>query len=196
MITIVDYGAGNITSVKRAIEYLGFACMVTSDAAEIERSQRVIVPGVGNFQTTSSLSRNGIVSALRRQISLRQPLLGICLGMQWLFESSDEAPGINGLGEFAGACRCFPAAVRSPHVGWDQLEIRSPTRLLRGIDSRHMVYFTHTYCAPLAEATIATCAYGITFSAAVERENLFGVQFHPEKSGETGLAILKNFCAC
>jgi glutamine amidotransferase len=196
VIAIVNYGAGNIASVKRAFEYLGYACMVTSDADLIERSDRFVVPGVGNFQTTTLLSTNALAPALARQVSLGKPLLGICLGMQWLFQFSDEAPGVLGLGAFAGRCQSFPAAVKSPHVGWDQLEICWQSRLLRGISSGGFVYFTHRYCAPVIEATVATCDYGAPFSAAVEDGNIFGVQFHPEKSGEMGLVVLENFCTC
>ena len=196
MIAIVDYGAGNITSVKRAIEHLGHACTVTSDPAFIEVADRIIVPGVGNFRATTALCANGLAPALANHISLDKPLLGICLGMQWLFLSSDEASGIQGLGVFDGRCQSFPPAVRSPHVGWDQLEIAGESRLLRGVQSGQFVYFTHGYRAPLVEATVAACDYGNHFSAAVEQGNLFGVQFHPEKSGETGLLILENFCAC
>ncbi len=196
MIAIVNYGAGNIASVKRAFEYLGYACTVTSDPDLIERSDRFVVPGVGNFQATTVLSSNPLAAALARQVSLGKPLLGICLGMQWLFQSSAEAPGILGLGRFAGRCQSLPAGVKSPHVGWDRLQICWPTRLLRGIGSGGFVYFTHRYCAPVIEATVATCDYGAPFSAAVEGGNIFGVQFHPEKSGETGLAVLGNFCTC
>ncbi len=196
MIAIVDYGAGNITSVRRALEHLGYSGIVTSDRHAIESSDRIILPGVGNFHATAALSANGLATVLNRQITLGKPLLGICLGMQWLFQSSDEAPGIPGLGIFDGTCHALPAQVKSPHVGWDQLEIRGQTRLLRGIDPRRFLYFTHRHCAPLIEATVAACDYGSPFSAVVERRNLFGVQFHPEKSGETGLAILENFCTC
>jgi imidazole glycerol-phosphate synthase subunit HisH len=196
VIAIVDYGAGNITSVKRAVEHLGHACTVTSDPAVIERANRIVLPGVGNFQATAALSVNDLRATLAKQISLEKPLLGICLGMQWLFQFSDEAPETCGLGAFDGRCQLLSPRVKSPHVGWDQLEIRGETRLLRGISSREFVYFTHGYCAPLIQATVAACNYGHPFSAAVERSNLFGVQFHPEKSGETGLAILENFCTC
>ena len=196
MIAIVDYGAGNMTSVKRAVEHLGFASSVSSDPDEIQRAERIIVPGVGNFRATVALSANALASALANHLSAGKLLLGICLGMQWLFESSQEAPGLRGLGAFAGACHPFPPQSKSPHVGWDQLEIRPQTRLLRGIPAGSFVYFTHSYCAPLVDDTVASCGYGAPFTAAVERENLFGVQFHPEKSGETGLAILENFCRC
>lgn len=196
MIAIVDYAAGNITSVKRAVVHLGHECTVTSDSAVIERSDRIILPGVGNFKATAILSVNGLRSALAHQVSLGKPMLGICLGMQWLFEYSDEAPGVGGFGAFAGRCHGFPAGVKSPHVGWDELKIAGPSRLLRGVPSGQFVYFTHGYYAPLVEDTVAACDYGERFSAAVERRNLFGVQFHPEKSGDAGLAILENFCTC
>ncbi len=196
MIVILDYGAGNLTSVKRAVEHLGHACTITSDPTAIESSDRIIVPGVGHFKATTALSSNALKSALERQISRQKPVLGICLGMQWLFQSSEEAPGIPGLGAFDGRCRYFPPQVKSPHVGWDQLEIRGKSRLLRGVNSGQFLYFTHAYYAPMVEGTVADCNYGETFSAAVEHGNLYGVQFHPEKSGDVGLAILENFCVC
>jgi glutamine amidotransferase len=123
-------------------------------------------------------------------------VLGICLGLQWLFSSSDEAPEVPGLGVFGDRCRHLPKQVKAPHVGWDQLQICRDSRLLRNIESGQCVYFTHRYYAPVVRATVAACKYGETFSAAIESGNLFGVQFHPEKSGETGLSILRNFCAC
>jgi glutamine amidotransferase len=196
VIAIVDYGAGNVTSVKRALEHLGHVCTVTRDPAVIDGADRVIVPGVGNFQATMALSANGLRTNLVRQIALTKPVLGICLGMQWLFQSSEEAPNIIGLGAFEGSCRRFPVGVKSPHVGWDQLKMSGESRLLRGVPPGQFMYFTHGYCAPVVEATAAGCDYGEIFSAAVERGNLFGVQFHPEKSGEAGLAILENFCTC
>lgn len=196
MIAIVNYGAGNLTSVKRAVEHLGHACTVTSDPVAIESSDRIILPGVGHFRATTALSASSLRLALERQIALQKPVLGICLGMQWLFESSEEAPGVPGLGAFDGRCRYFPSQVKSPHVGWDQLEIRGENRVLRGVSSGQFVYFSHAYYAPLIETTVAGCSYGETFSAAVEHGNLYGVQFHPEKSGDAGLAILENFCTC
>ena len=196
MIAILDYGAGNITSVKRAVEHLGHPCSITSDPSVVGRSDRIIIPGVGNFRSTAALGLNGLMAALRAHLTRKQPLLGICLGMQWLFESSEEAPGIRGLGALAGSCQSFPQEIKSPHVGWNQLEISAQSHLLRGISTGQSVYFTHGYYAPLSESTVAVCHYGNRFSAAVERGNLFGVQFHPEKSGDVGLAILENFCAC
>ena len=123
------------------------------------------------------------------------PFLGICVGMQWMFESSAEAPGIRGLGLFSGSCGRFPESVKSPHVGWNSLSCHSGSRLLRGIPSGSFFYFSHSYSGPVANATVARCEYGGEFSAAVERDNLFGVQFHPEKSGPLGLKLLENFCS-
>jgi imidazole glycerol-phosphate synthase subunit HisH len=193
MIAIVDYQAGNLASVQKAFDYLGQEAAVTSDIDLIGRADKIVLPGVGNFEATTALSgplREAIIDAIDRQI----PLLGICLGMQWMFESSTEAPQLRGLGLFAGECERFPAAVKSPHVGWNQLRLRGDSRLLRGLAQDSFVYFTHSYRAPLVAATVGDCAYGGEFSAVVERGQLFGVQFHPEKSGTTGLQLLRNFC--
>ncbi|HEX3354114.1 MAG: imidazole glycerol phosphate synthase subunit HisH [Terriglobales bacterium] len=193
MIAIVDYQAGNLASVRKAFDYLGAESAITSDPQEIARASKIVLPGVGNFEATTALSgalQEAIVRAIDRQI----PLLGICLGMQWMFQSSQEAPQLRGLGLFPGECEKFPAAVKSPHVGWNQLRLRGDSRLLRGLSHDSFVYFTHSYRAPLVEATVGDCVYGGEFSAVVERGRLFGVQFHPEKSGPAGLQILRNFC--
>jgi glutamine amidotransferase len=196
VIAIVDYGAGNVTSVRRALEHLGHRAVVTADPATVAAAARVVVPGVGHFGATAALAgsplRAAVVAALRRG----RPLLGICLGMQWLFEASSEAPGLPGLGAFGGRCEPLPAGVKSPHIGWDELEIAAGSRLLAGVAPSAAVYFAHAYRAPLVAETAAVCRYGAPFSAAVERDLLFGVQFHPEKSGGVGLAILDNFCRC
>lgn len=193
MIAIVDYQAGNLASVKKAFDHLGYESTITADATEIAEASKIVLPGVGNFEATTALSgalQDAVVKAIDRQI----PLLGICLGMQWMFESSREAPQLRGLGLFAGECEKFPAAVKSPHVGWNQLQVRGPSRLLRGLPENSFVYFTHSYRAPLVEATVGKCEYGGPFSAVVESGELFGVQFHPEKSGTAGLHLLRNFC--
>ena len=196
MIAIVDYGAGNVTSVKRALEHLGHECVVTAGPEVVARAERIVVPGVGHFGATRAISATPLGAVLARRIAEGACVLGICLGMQWLFEASDEEPGLPGLGAFSGRCRPLPAAVKSPHVGWDQLEPAAPSRLLRGLAGGTYVYFTHGYCAPLVGETVAGCSYGAPHTAAVERGNLFGTQFHPEKSGQAGLTILENFCAC
>ena len=194
MIAIVDYRAGNLVSVKKAVDRLGFPCVITSDPAVVERADKVIVPGVGHFAATSTLTETGLRAAIADAIERQTPFFGICVGMQWMFESSEEAPGVCGLGTFPGCCTHFPPLVKAPHVGWNQLEIKGGSRLLCGVTSGAFVYFTHSYRAPLVADTVACCDYGGPFSAAVERAHLFGVQFHPEKSGEVGLRILENFC--
>jgi glutamine amidotransferase len=194
VIAIVDYRAGNLVSVKKAVDHLGFTCAITSDPAVVERAEKVIVPGVGHFAATSTLDETGLRAVIASAIERQTPFFGICVGMQWMFDSSEEAPGVRGLSVFPGECSHFPPEVKSPHVGWNQLEIKDGSRLLRGLSSGAFVYFTHSYRAPVVAETVACCNYGGAFSAAVEREHLFGVQFHPEKSGDVGLTILGNFC--
>jgi glutamine amidotransferase len=195
MIAIVDYGAGNLVSVKKALNWLGQDCAITSAPGEVTKAAKIVLPGVGHFASTAALARLGLQDAIVDAIGRGIPFLGICVGMQWMFERSQESPGTCGLGLLNGECERFPAGVKSPHVGWNQLEVESSSRLLQGVPSSSFVYFTHSYRAPLAESTVACCEYGGRFSAAVERDYLFGVQFHPEKSGVIGLKILGNFCA-
>ena len=194
MIAIVDYGAGNLTSVRKAFEALGQPAEITSDPHVILQSEKIVVPGVGHFGATKVLQSRGLKAAIQTALSQAKPTLGICLGMQWMFSSSDEALDINGLGIFTGACTRFPSEVKSPHVGWNQLSRCANSRLLRDIPDGSFVYFTHSYRAPLVEETVATSEYAGSFSAAVERESIFGVQFHPEKSGAIGKKLLQNFC--
>ncbi|MGA9354036.1 MAG: imidazole glycerol phosphate synthase subunit HisH [Terriglobales bacterium] len=194
MIAIVDFRAGNLTSVKKALEHLNAEAVVTSDPRVVAKAEKIILPGVGHFSATAVLDETGLRSAILERVERGAPFLGVCVGMQWMFESSDEAPGIAGLGLCAGACERFPARVKSPHVGWNSLACREDSRLLRGIPSGSFVYFTHSYRAPVVAATVARAEYGGEFSAAVEQEHLFGVQFHPEKSGAVGLKLLENFC--
>lgn len=195
MIAIVDYGAGNLVSVKKALDWLGQECAITSVPAEVAKAAKVVLPGVGHFASTAALARLGLQDAIAEAIGRGIPFLGICVGMQWMFERSQESPATYGLGLLKGECERFPASVKSPHVGWNQLEVSPGSRLLRGIPSSSYVYFTHSYRAPLGDTTVACCEYGGRFSAAVERDHLFGVQFHPEKSGTIGLKMLNNFCA-
>jgi glutamine amidotransferase len=194
MIAVVDYGAGNLTSVKKALDHLRADAVITRDPNAVARADKIILPGVGHFSATNALDRGGLRAAILARIEDGIPFLGICVGLQWMFEASTEAPGTTGLGLLAGTCRRFPESVKSPHVGWNSLTCQKGSRLLRGISSEAFVYFTHSYSAPVVQATVARCDYGGEFSAAVEKDNLFGVQFHPEKSGATGLEILKNFC--
>ena len=195
MIAIVDYGAGNLVSVKKALDWLGAESGITSDPGQVAKASKIVLPGVGHFASTSALGRLGLQDAIANAIGRGIPFLGICVGMQWMFERSQESPKTLGLGLMEGECDRFPDSVKSPHVGWNQLEVASSSRLLRGVPSSAFVYFTHSYRAPVSDTTTACCEYGGRFSAAVERDHLFGVQFHPEKSGEIGLTLLGNFCA-
>jgi imidazole glycerol-phosphate synthase subunit HisH len=195
VIAIVDYGAGNLASVLKAIKHLGQECIVTADEPVVRRADKVIVPGVGNFRATAPLTEGAFAEELRRTASADKKVLGICLGLQWMFEGSEEAPNAKGLGAFPGRCTRFSDDVKSPHVGWNRIEVKPNSVLLRNVPSGAYVYFTHSYRAPICDDTVAICMYEARFAAAVERGNLFGVQFHPEKSGEVGLRILENFCA-
>lgn len=194
MIAIVDYGAGNLSSVAKAIRQIGRECVVSADAAEIRCADKIIIPGVGNFKATEVLTHGALAEELQRAFADQKPTLGICLGLQWMFDGSDEAPTLKGRGVFAGVCTRFSDRVKSPHVGWNRIDVKAYSRLLRDVPTGTHVYFTHSYRAPLCDGTVAACTYEAPFAAAVERGNLFGVQFHPEKSGDAGLKILENFC--
>jgi glutamine amidotransferase len=194
VIAIADYGAGNLTSVKKAFDHLGAETIVTSQPAVLEAADKVVLPGVGHFSALSRLDASCLRAILLGAIRMGKPFLGICLGMQWLFEGSEECPEISGTALFAGSCRRFPASVQSPHVGWNSLTTQGSSQLLAGILREPFVYYTHSYHAPVVAATTALTEYGLQFSGVVERDNVFGVQFHPEKSGDVGLQILKNFC--
>ena len=194
MIAIVDYGAGNLVSVKKALDWLGQECAITSDPANVAQASKIILPGVGHFAATKMLLRTGLQGAIAHAITREIPFLGICVGMQWMFKGSEESPETTGLGLFAGECERFPTNVKSPHVGWNRLQLAASSRLLRGVPPSSFVYFSHSFRAPVGETTVANCEYGGRVSAAMERGQTFGVQFHPEKSGETGLTVLRNFC--
>lgn len=195
MIAIIDYRAGNLTSVKKAFDRIGAQSVITSEPAVVANASKIVLPGVGHFSSTFVLNETGLRKAVKESLDRSIPYLGICVGMQWMIESSEEAPEVCGLGLWPGVCQRFPVEVKSPHVGWNQLEINNGhSRLLKSIPSGSFVYFTHSYSVPVIDATVAETEYGGKFSAAVERDNCFGVQFHPEKSGAVGLAILENFC--
>jgi len=193
-IAIVDYGAGNLNSVKKAFDYLGAEVVVTTQPEVVATADKIVLPGVGHFSALGGLDNTGLRDAVLQGAKAGKPLLGICLGMQWLFEGSDEAPEFAGAGIFAGRCQQFPSSVKSPHVGWNSLAIRKNSRLLRNVAPESFVYYTHSFQAPMVAATTAASEYGAQFSAVVEQGNIFGVQFHPEKSWTVGLLILKNFC--
>jgi imidazole glycerol-phosphate synthase subunit HisH len=199
VIAVIDYKAGNLTSVVKALNFLGAETLVTQDPEVVRAAGKVVLPGVGHFQATSLLQELGLTEAVRESVAKGAWFLGICVGLQWLFEGSTEAPRIAGLGHFAGRCERFPALfegaeLKSPHVGWNSLErVRADSRLLRGVKDGGFVYYTHSWRAPVSEATAAVTEYGGAFTAVVERENVMGVQFHPEKSSTAGLQVLKNF---
>lgn len=200
MIAVIDYKAGNLTSVVKALRYLGASdIVVTQSPEDVLRADKIVLPGVGHFQSTQLLQSLGLTVATREAVAKGTPFLGICVGLQWLYAGSTESPETPGLGHFSGACERFPATfngeeLKSPHVGWNSLEdIRQVSRLLRGIDNGSFVYFTHSWRAPVTDDTAATTHYGGPFTAVVERGNVMGVQFHPEKSAATGLRVLENF---
>jgi imidazole glycerol-phosphate synthase subunit HisH len=193
VIAVIDYKAGNLTSVMKALRSLGAAPVLTDDPAAVLRAEKLILPGVGHFSATQFLAGRGLKSAIQEKTSAGTPFLGICVGLQWLFAGSTEAPETPGLAAFPEVCEKFSPGRKVPHVGWNSLALRPPSRLLAGMPDGSFVYFTHSWRAPVVQATVAVTEYGEPFTAAVERGNVMGVQFHPEKSGEAGLRILRNF---
>lgn len=188
-IAVLDYEAGNLHSVEKALRKLNAKYLRTRNELEIDSCDALILPGVGSFTNIKA------ISALRipiRSFVRTRPFLGICLGMQLLFERSEESPE-KGLGLLPGKVEKIKGKVKIPHMGWNNLRIEKESILLDGISEKDYLYFVHSYACPITDATVASCQYGIRFSAAVEKGNVFGVQFHPEKSGEKGLKILKNF---
>lgn len=208
MIAIIDYDAGNIKSVQKALLKLGQETEITADAERILAADKIILPGVGAFgDAMKNLQVRGLDVVIRQAVEKRIPFLGICLGLQLLFERSDEAPGVDGLGILPGEILRIPAAkgLKIPHMGWNSLRLSHEGRLFRGIKEQSYVYFVHSYYLKAREEEIvkASTEYGVHIHASVEKDNVFACQFHPEKSGEVGLQILENFlkisydeCAC
>jgi glutamine amidotransferase len=194
-VTVIDYKAGNLTSVLKALRHLGAEVEVTDgDLSLVESADHLVLPGVGHFAATRRLDEFGLTSAIRGAIARGAPFLGICVGMQWLYAGSTEAPDQPGLAHFADHCTRFSESnEKIPHVGWNSLDVRASSCLLAGIDAGEFVYFTHSYKAPVTDDTAAITHYIEPFAAAVEHGHVMGVQFHPEKSGATGLKILRNF---
>ena len=197
MIALIDYGAGNLTSVRKAFAAIGAPVVTPGGPGDLDRAVAIVVPGVGHFGATRSLEP-AWREAIERRLAAGVPLLGICLGLQWLFEGSTESPDAAGLGRIGGVCDRLDdrgGTLKVPHVGWNALSVARPSRLLDGVADGAYVYFTHSFAAPVTAETVATSSHGRPFAAAVESGRLMGVQFHPEKSGETGLRILRNFAA-
>jgi glutamine amidotransferase len=193
VIAVIDYKAGNLTSVMKALDALGCQATVTADPEVVRKAQKVILPGVGHFQATQLLEDTGLAAAIRDSIRRWVPFLGICVGLQWLFEGSTEAPAVKGLSLFRGKCERFSPGVKVPHVGWNEVRVNPASRLMQGVEDHSFLYYTHSYRAPLVSGTVAVTVYGGPFSGAVERGNVMGVQFHPEKSGAAGMRVLRNF---
>lgn len=200
MIAIIDYGVGNLFSVEKALAALGAEARIISQPSEILRASKIVLPGVGAFgDCIRNLQESGLVPTILKAVSEGVPLLGICVGLQILFEGSDESPGVAGLGLLSGRVRKIQApGLKIPHMGWNSLAVRQPRQgvdLFKGLSEKPFVYFVHSYHAmPKDEKVItATCEYGEQITAAVAKENIQATQFHPEKSGDVGLCILKNF---
>jgi glutamine amidotransferase len=192
-IALVDYGAGNLTSVIKAFEASGAQVRLVTTPERLDDTNAIVIPGVGHFGATSSLD-GAWHAAVSDAISRGVPLLGICLGLQWLFDGSEEAPETAGLGLMSGRCFRLSGDVKVPHVGWNTLDRTGrPSRLLDGLSPAASAYFTHSYAAPVGDDAVATTRHGVQFASAVERGRTCGVQFHPEKSGTTGLRVLANF---
>jgi glutamine amidotransferase len=194
-ISIVDYGAGNLPSVERALAKLGAETQLATEAAHISSAKAIVLPGVGHFSAfVNGLRERNLVDSLREAFDKGVPILGICLGLQAMFESSEEAPGERGLGFLSGEVRALPANVKSPHIGWNQLRRTQSGTLLKGVPEDAFFYFAHSFAASAEAApTSAACDHGMAFAAVIEQRNLLAVQFHPEKSGEAGSQVLRNF---
>jgi glutamine amidotransferase len=193
-IALIDYKAGNLTSVRKALTAIGAEVFIPETPDALRDARGIIVPGVGHFGATRALDAAWIEGILER-VGEGRPLLGICLGMHWLFEGSDEAPDLPGLGLLSGQCHRLDAVreVKVPHVGWNTLSLQREASILDGVADQAQVYFTHSYVAPVTGDTTAITEHGERFAAVVQRAQVAGVQFHPEKSGDVGLRILRNF---
>jgi len=195
VIALIDYKAGNLTSVRKAFTALGAELFTPERPDELATADAIVVPGVGHFGATKALGPEWIEAILGRVGELR-PLLGICLGMQWLFEGSEEAPDLPGLGLLSGQCYRLPSKdVKIPHVGWNSLDVQRENTIVADVVDHSQVYFTHSYVAPVTGDTVAVTTHGEPFASIVQRGHVSGVQFHPEKSGEVGLQVLRNFLA-
>jgi len=194
VITIFDYGAGNLRSVQNTLAEIGATYELVRNAEGLRLATRIILPGVGHFgQMLRALNDLGVRDTLRERIQAGVPFLGICLGLQGLFENSEEAPEARGLGLFPGTVKRFPADARVPHMGWNEVTAVRACPLLEGAGAHPYLYFAHSYYVPETNVTAATCTYSVPYTAVLQSGNVFGVQFHPEKSGPAGLKIVSNF---
>lgn len=199
MIAIIDYDAGNLKSVEKALQYLGEECIVTRDKEKLLKADKIILPGVGAFgDAMEKLHKFGLVDVIHKLVKENKPFLGICLGLQLMFESSEEGPGVKGLGLLPGKIVKFPEkeGFKIPHMGWNSIDVKEGSRLFKGVSNNSYVYFVHSYYlqAENENNVAATTEYITHVHASVEHDNIFACQFHPEKSGDVGLRILKNFC--
>lgn len=194
MIAIVDYGAGNLRSVQNTLDELGTPYRVLTSPEGLDEASKVVLPGVGHFgQMMRALDDRRLRGAVLERVRAGVPMLGICVGLQCLFEGSDEAPDVKGMALFPGTVRRFPAESRVPHMGWNTLDRVRDSKLLDGLGDQPYVCFLHSYYAPNGAWASATCTYGVTYTAALEQGNVYAVQFHPEKSGPVGLRVMRNF---
>jgi imidazole glycerol phosphate synthase glutamine amidotransferase subunit len=194
-VTIIDYGAGNVASVERALQRLGAESQRTSSPESISKAEALLLPGVGHYAALArALDEKEIRGPLVEAIRSGVPFLGICLGLQVLYESSEEAPQLRGLNMLLGKVVALPSSAKLPHMGWNQVVVRRESRLLAGIGPDAYFYFAHSYAAmDSSDAAAAICHYGSEFAAVIEQQNVFAVQFHPEKSGDSGARVLQNF---
>ena len=196
MIAIIDYGMGNLRSVQKGFEKVGFAAQVTADPDVVSKADKVVLPGVGAFgDAMVNLRNSGMIEVIGQTVRAGKPFLGICLGLQLMFESSEEGGFHEGLKIFPGQVKLLPPGLKVPHMGWNQIEIQKADPILRDIPDRSMFYFVHSYYVAPAEPEVTTTLtdYGFKFTSIASSGNVFGIQFHPEKSSTTGLNILKNF---
>lgn len=193
MIALIDYKAGNLTSVRKAFAALKAPLFTPERPGDLAEADAIVVPGVGHFGATKALGPEWIDAILAR-VGEGRPLLGICLGMQWLYEGSEEAPKLRGLGLLSGQCYRLPSNdVKIPHVGWNSLDMQHDASIVDSVDTGAQVYFTHSFVAPVTGDTVAVTTHGRPFASIVQRGHVAGVQFHPEKSGDVGLQVLRNF---
>lgn len=199
MISIIDYGVGNLASVEKAFDFIGAKAMVTSSQEEVLKSDAVVLPGVGAFaDAMNSLEKAGMVDTVKEVIKRGKPFMGICLGMQLLFDYSEEGGDrVPGLGVLEGSIKLFPAdmGLKVPHMGWNSIDLKDECQFFSGLHEKPYVYFVHSYYLDAKDKSIvaAKCNYGLGFDAAIQKDNIFATQFHPEKSGDVGLQILRNF---